>query len=451
MRSSSLTLDEYIQAFKNDHYDALEPFMKEPLLLTDSRYRKVLRMILVMLNDKISQGGVIPNWEPQYRVAIENLIERTKISVDSLDLDAKKQPFPPEKRISFLIKSLRDNYIAYGEMMAKKAQTGEVDDTFVALPLIPIPPMKPNSPYAGWDKFVRKTRDFFDSHTDSREDCIRELMALEQTLSEAKEASPGKALDTLLEEILEDFEKKAGFSSLVEIPKTDQVLSPDQFNTILREGHPFNDYGASVQHGKWAHRVQLYILGHYLKKNIDCFFDTADSGWKEKLGLKEGEVFNIDTILSTFYRLLGTKEFVNAFEWRKFRTDRDDFNVKNNPGKTVNVRFNPSAMWPQLFDRMGYAGYFSVPSSLGFLQQLGCFANLPVIGVPNVVGEKRDKHLKKVLDVTPTLEQKKQDAQAKSAVHHHSVAGSLFAAEKIPDASKRKSKQKDQVTKHPKS
>lgn len=426
---SQSVIDKYISQFANDNYENLVTFINSPELLTDSKYRKVLKVVLKNLNEKMLAGAEIPNWESHCRPAIEDLLNRSKLNLNALDLDDRNKSATSKTPIVLLIKSLRDNYLSYGKMILDKHKGGQHDPTFVAIPLIGIPMMKKDSKYKVWDKFIRKTRDFLDSDNQTRQAFIQELSNLETKLAELSAQYPKKSIDMLIEEVLSDFEKEANFNTLIDIPNTGKVLSPDEFNKILSDGHPFNDLGASIQHGKWSHRIQFYLLGQYLKSHVDEFFNTSDPSWKEQLGLKANEEVSLG-VLSQFYRLLGSKEFVAAFDWKTFRDKRDEFNKMSNPDKQVNVRFNPSALWPQLFDRMGYGGHFSVPSSFGFLQKLGCFKGLPTLGVPNVTGDKKDKHLKTVLDLTPPINRsisQKQEQHAKKV--HLKYPGHIFLPE----------------------
>ncbi|MBI2784826.1 MAG: hypothetical protein HYX60_00355 [Legionella longbeachae] len=390
-------------------------------LVIESEESRLLRLAFDLIRKKIKDDKL-----------------QSRDNFDYLDLDTKQQLSPRKNKICLLIASFKQNYISYGKMMAKKSEEGFPDHTFSYLPLLNIPPMIENSKYKVWDKFVRKTRKFFDCNPYNRSEYINELQKLKNKLSKLSMLYPEKSVEVLFESILEEFEKESGFSNLIEIPKTKTVLTPDQFNEILSEGHPFNDLGASSQHGKWSHRVQIYILGQYLKNNLEDFFDTSDPTWKIQIGMEKNEIFN-PKIISTFYRLIGTKEFNNAFVWKEFRENRDQFNKKNNPGKTVNIRFNPSALWPQLFDRMGYTGDFSIPSTFGFLQKLGCFSSLPTLGHPNIYGNQKDKHLKIVMDVTMPLGfSLKNKEKPTSNPLHTPYIGTLFSSQKKAPSSVKK-------------
>ncbi|WP_019216905.1 LirA/MavJ family T4SS effector [Legionella tunisiensis] len=181
-------------------------------------------------------------------------------SIDSLHLDTKQQTCERKHPIFLLIKSLKDNYDTYAEMIAKKEiKSGTIEKTFYAIPKIDIPEMKDSSSYKSWDKFIRKMQNFLDG---KNPDYIAELTKLESKLQneEAKlqRENPNVDLNALFEKILENFEEKAGFSSLKIIEKNAGVLTADVFFEMVRKGHPLTDLGASEQHGKLSHRLQFF-------------------------------------------------------------------------------------------------------------------------------------------------------------------------------------------------
>jgi hypothetical protein len=176
---------------------------------------------------------------------------------------------------------------------------------------------------------------------------------------------------------------------------------------LLRNGHTLDDIGAGMQHGNLSHRLQFYLLGQYMNNHLDDLFQDTNNlnHVLDELKLKhldmidQNNKFPLCKLISAFYRLLGTKEFNECFDWELFKQNRAILNEKYNKQKTPD-ELNASDIWVQLFDRYGYAGYFSVPSTFGLLQRLGCFANLPALGMPST---STNKHLKIIIDVTPKI------------------------------------------------
>jgi hypothetical protein len=335
--------------------------------------------------------------------------------LDYLDLDSgQRNVVSNEMKISRLIHSLKDNYYAYGIMVASKENERAIRDQkdfyagFFALPRVPLPKMKANSDFLIWQSFVQKIFNFFDG--DNRDNFISELQQLENTLCRLnKKSGRLHTPEELLEQILLEFEQESGFSSVIHIKPSDGVggiLSPGEFKKLLAAGHPINDLGTTFQleqHGKLSHRLQFYILGKYFVKNIYDFFSSKDfDDLISALTIKYPEMVDVknkfpaNKIISIFYKMLGSDEFNNSFNWKAFVEERNKLNLYFNKQAVPSV-LNMGNIWVQLFDRYGYAGYFSVPSTFGFLQKLGCFLSLPTIGEPKT---KTNKHLKAILDIT---------------------------------------------------
>ena len=324
-----------------------------------------------------------------------------------------------EEQTSLIIKSLRDNYFAYGAAKSRREiRDNKIDHHFHTVYRI-MPAMKEDSRYKqSWDTFVQAACAFFDC--DTNKDIIAEILKLEKKFKTDSAKSPNKSPEKILEEIVGEFEKEAGFADLTKITQADGILSATAFLKIVAEGHPFNDYGpATPQHGVYSHRIQFYLLGNYIKNNLEKFFPTQDvAKLMRELAKQYPEVrgndgqFTVNQVVSVFYRLLGNWEFQNSFDWDKFTHDVQTRSKKDNPNKTFPMTLNNPYIWTQVVDRFSYAGYFSVPSNFGFVQALGCFSTLPKIGLPYTQG---DKNLKTILDVTPKFI--KQEPSKKNQVN----------------------------------
>jgi hypothetical protein len=241
-------------------------------------------------------------------------------------------------------------------------------------------------------------------------DYIRELRQLENSLCEhIKLSNHPVTIEDALESILRKFEIETGFSSVIIIQPDDGnngILSASQFKSLLRYGHPLDDNGAGTQHGRFSHRIQFYLLGQYMKNNASHLFSTYDiSNIKASIIQQFPDLENSSNqefsnkLISIFYRLLGTDDFNNCFNWGEFNKRRQALSIKCN-GQPAPDELNTADIWVQLFDRYGYAGYFSVPSTFGILQKLGLFRELPRLGEPRT---DTNIHLKRILDVTPHL------------------------------------------------
>ena len=92
--------------------------------------------------------------------------------------------------------------------------------------------------------------------------------------------------------------------------------------------------------------------------------------------------------------------FNAGFDWKQFKQAISKRDAQLNPGKSVPKDSDIGHIWVQFFDRRGYAGYFSVPSTFGHLQQLGAFASLPKLGRPNI---NERKVLKEIMDLTKPI------------------------------------------------
>jgi hypothetical protein len=334
----------------------------------------------------------------------------------SLDLaEAMRPKLSMVEEISMLIRSLRDNYFSYGlgvstrnDQREARSKSNYYGKGFFAIPRINLPRMKSDSPFIAWSRCVNEVYKLLDGSSVS--EYVQEIMNLELKLIErCKNDSDIDSVEVLLENILCEFEIDSGFSSVFEIKQSDGnagILTAEQFKTLLIGGHPLNDNGAGVQHGHQSHRLQFYLLGQIMRKNISRFFSTEEIAniklfaarkWPEMFGEQSND-FN-GKIVSIFYRLLGMQEFNDSFDWEDFYKRRQQLNLKYN-NQSVPEELNTADIWVQLFDRYGYAGYFSVPSTFGFLQNLGIFKQLPKIGEPRI---DENVHLKRIIDVTPHI------------------------------------------------
>lgn len=339
----------------------------------------------------------------QVKIMIENTSKIKPHRLDYLDLAKCRRRFIPKNmKLNLLISSLRNNYFSYAKMILSNVYKSENSVknqyNFFFIPRVALPPMKVNSPYCIWNKFLNSVVRFFDGK--NRKDFIDELQNLENIIR-GDSCYPSYLK---LEDILSNFEQASGFNSVYTITEADGILSSTEFKNIVASGHPINDYGASLQHGILSHRLQFYILGTYFLKNIDKFFTKDDLAvLLDQLTkqypnmLDETGKYSINKIISAFYRLLGREDFNHCFDWDRFIQNRNVQDLKYNH-TIIPEKFNLPDIWVQLFDRYGYAGYFSVPSTLGLLQKLGCFRGLPTIGEPKL---SEQKELRTIYDITP--------------------------------------------------
>lgn len=335
-------------------------------------------------------------------------VEAKSALVEALDLAKRNYHVcSEEQKVGLIIHSLKENYTSYGlKVIAKNCELEKVGcsnhSNFFIVPRVPLPAIKLDSNYIVWQQFVNKTIQFLDG--ENREEFISELCQLQNILSR----STDKAASTeSLVKIFSDFENKSGFSSVASILPNDGdkgLLSPSEFKKLIASGHPIDDFGASLHHGRLSHRLQFYILGNYFLKNVNQFFtpqslnalmDTLTAEYPEMLD--NHARFPIHKIISVFYRLLGTDKFNECFDWKEFSKNRAKLNMQFNT-KIISDNFNMADIWVQMFDRYGYGGFFSVPSTVGLLQKLGCFSSLPAISVPNISAKK---DLRIIMDVTP--------------------------------------------------
>lgn len=342
--------------------------------------------------------GVLTKSHAFFEHHFMKLSKKAKDRLDYLDLaKGHEEGLSEEEQTGRIIRSLKENYLTYGLKMVSKG-----NERFFLIPRVPLPPMKEDSTYKVWQSFVNKVAVFFDDL--NRKAFIDELSQLQKKY--AASSHPTSSSDRF-EQILFEFEHASGFSSVIEIPSKEQedgLLSTEQFKKILSQGHPFNDFGASSHHGKLSHRLQFHILGNYFLKNVEAFFspedlktliDSLTIQYPEHLD--EQGVYPVSKIISAFYRLLGSEDFNECFDWNVFIKKREELNLKFNK-KNIPEQFNQTDIWVQLFDRYGYAGLFSVPSTMGLLQKLGCFRALPTIGIPDIASKK---DLQIIMDVTP--------------------------------------------------
>lgn len=186
--------------------------------------------------------------------------------------------------------------------------------------------------------------------------------------------------------------------------------------------------------------MQCYLLGQYIKNNLQKFFPNDDDFQQLKLSLAktypnlaEEGCLPTHKIISVFYRMLGQEEFQNSFAWEEFNAEIQEKSKKLNPYKEFRTSLNSPYIWTQVFDRFGYAGYFSVPSNFGFTQALGCFSFLPQLGIPAVNANQTlfDKHLKTALDLTPKF---LKIEPAKQQQDYNTKAGILFFSKQANSA-----------------
>lgn len=356
------------------------------------------------------------------------------INALNLDVNAYRAALTETKQTTVLIQNLRDNYFSYSDVLAKKELDERENDSSFHTVYRVRPIIKVNSDYKkDWDIFTRAAFGFLDC--EKNKDIINELVNLKEKLIKEAEklvSNTAEPLDRALKTILDDFENEAGFAECITIKEEDGVLTAEHFFKIIAGGHPFNDEGASPQHGPLTHRLQCYLLGQYIKNNIQIFFPNDDDFQQLRLclaksypSLTENGLLPVHKIISVFYRMLGQVEFQNSFDWEQFNAEVQEKSKKLNPHKEFRASLNSPYIWTQVFDRFGYAGYFSVPSNFGFIQALGCFPFLPQLGIPAVTPNQAlfDKHLKTILDLTPKF---LKIEPAKQQLDYNTKAGILF-------------------------
>jgi hypothetical protein len=315
-----------------------------------------------------------------------------------------------------LIRSLRANYNAYVKNPRRPAD-------FCAITTLDLPSIKEDSQYKPLEPFIHTAKAFFDGDREggSQKNIIIELTALEERINESYEQrtrglpffaqiDQEKMREEILLEILLEFEAEAGFSTPVLIEREEGLIPRERFEELVLGGHPFNDAGATEQHGPHSHRVQSYLLHQYLRKHPELLPTTeqiqqALVNNEDRITVRPGKTLE-SQITSIFYKLTAVRTFNSAFNWDDFKTRRQARNEALNPGKNVPQEMDGAHINVQFFDRRGYAGYFSVPSTFGHLQKLGLFKSLPTLGKPNFEERRALKH---IFDLTKPAEPSPRD------------------------------------------
>lgn len=246
---------------------------------------------------------------------------------------------------------------------------------------------------------------------------------LPTTNSSSKKDIDNKQKEKILNDIFLEFGENTGFSpERIYLDSTagknkNALLTAEEFFDMLKNGQLFTDIGAGKQHGHLTHILQIYLLGKYFQKNLETIYNQNElkeiqnfiKKYYPSIFQKTDKISDLPKkIINVFYRLLGEKDFIDAYDWAAFERERlKSFspNEENKLSTATQTRLNASTLWDQLFDKLGYNSNFSVPSTFGFLQYLGILINFPVLGVPNIRYEKNnnqvDEHLTRVLNITP--------------------------------------------------
>lgn len=323
-----------------------------------------------------------------------------------------------------IIETLRLTYdqfvIEHSQKQAEidKRKSGIYGEGFFDVIRLPLPKFKENADayYKLWGTFLAVVHRFFDGQDLSS--LIKQIHTLEQKINErvdclSTDSDHTLSKESILLEILQEFEIECGFSEIVHIHKENDlldksnvhkgILKAEDFLAIIADGHPLNDFGAAPQHGPYSHRLQFYLLGNFFLKHRNLFFNEETFCLVKTELLKQNPSWKDETddtltkkMVPVFYRLLGDKNFNDSLDWDAFEKIRYEENKKvgqENAPKWL----NSSYIWTQLFDRFGYRGFFSVPSTFGFLQKLGCFPDLPKIGKPNLKG---NVYLREIIEKT---------------------------------------------------
>lgn len=325
------------------------------------------------------------------------------LSSSSDDLAVRSVLKDPRDELSHLIASLRANYYSFVK------HKGSHDPSFFSVAKVDLPLMRADSPFKCMEPFIQAAKAFLDGQQEK--EFVSELVEFEKEIDQRymkikRSSTDGETLTRIqiFLQVLDEFEVRTGFSAPVEIakdagPKKDGLISPKEFNQKTLAGHPFIDYGATTQHGPHSHRVQFYLLGQFFNKNAKLF-STDHSIEKIKALIIQFKIlpsmdaaaltdkFIASHFISIFYRMFGVKEFTGAFDWKKFNVELATKNTQINPGREVPFDMNIPHIWVQLFDRRGYKGEGTVPSTFGILQLLGALKSVPRLGVPNITGSQ---------------------------------------------------------------
>jgi hypothetical protein len=313
------------------------------------------------------------------------------------------------------LRRIYKNYVfrnAQDPIEIEKRKSSQIPAIFFDVVRVPIPSFKNDAPpfFKIWMSFMLETCNFFDGKNPFP--LFNEIFNLEQKIQSITQDDAQK--ETVLLNILREYELTAGYSKTLSLIHPENaivesedlstvykgILSAEQFLGIISRGEVFNDFGAAPQHGAYSHRLQTYLLGNYFEKNISHFFskeklkDLKTNLEAQDFSFKSDDAF-IKQIPSIFYRLLGNSTFNDALDWDKFREQRKKLNEMKGQ-HNVPEELNKSFIWTQLLDRYGYGGFFSVPSSFGFIQYLGGFIGLPVIGKLNI---EKNQPLREILSI----------------------------------------------------
>ena len=325
-----------------------------------------------------SPSSYIPN--KNYRTIIDGAISLA--NRNSLD----------EQKYIESVKLMRSLYaqIVYNELNYEGNGNSFYHIKRVELPLVK-EKHKNNLEIQKWLPFINSAYEFLDTDYGIR--VARQLCKLidkiNQTEALNKQNDIIRNREDILLAILHDFETKAKFSEVVcldtdtnDVSAIDTVkygkivgsgiLTGKEFMPILRAKHPINDFGGGLQHTPFSHRLQWYLLAQEL----------MDYPEKYQINFKLED-------LSEFYSVLGDADFNKMFDFTVLKQHR----LEN----AIPLRLNVGNLWIQIFDRYGYDGYWSVPSTFGFMNNLGFFEGLPIKGAPNnpnvcVILEKIKEH-----------------------------------------------------------
>jgi hypothetical protein len=242
-----------------------------------------------------------------------------------------------------------------------------------------------------WLPFINSAYNFLDADYGIR--VARQLYKLidkiDQIATSDKQSDTIRSREDIFLAILHEFETKAKFAEAVSLEANTNdvsdidtvkygeivgrgILTGKEFMPILKAKHPINDFGAGLQHSPFSHRLQWYLFAQEL----------TDYPQEYQISFNVGQ-------LSDFYSVLGDAKFNSMFDFSGIKRHR----IEN----AIPLHLNVGNLWIQIFDRYGYDGYWSVPSTFGFMKHLGFFEGLPVRAVPNnpnvcVILEKIKEH-----------------------------------------------------------
>lgn len=186
------------------------------------------------------------------------------------------------------------------------------------------------------------------------------------------------------------------------------LLTTAQFNEFVKRGFSFQDMGASLQHGAHSHRLQWYLLAQE-------FYDFPEEFVPEAKTRFMGQD-DINRVILEMYKGLGDEDLLASLDWtwtgignylidrpegpslpaiRRNKNGRDI--LGDSPGTKDFRRFDLPYLWFTLLDTFRYTSATNT-AFFGFSQELGCFRDLPRIGIPHQNGYFyyiRDNHFKR--------------------------------------------------------